>query len=212
MTAQVVRTNYIIMLPEAPGRLWTDVVAWIASVITLMPEAARRESHCFVMLRMATLDHCPWISKQLKASNPKGTVLELIERNWFQPVPYHCAMSAAPADELARRKRPGRKYTSRACETCRQRRAKVRRKRPHNPLKSVLILERIVWWQSTVLLSLHWPWRSMRVLYSRGRATASAQVLCNHAAQTYWAIGACAAHPRNWPWRRHPANDEKWRG
>ncbi|CAG7945280.1 unnamed protein product [Penicillium nalgiovense] len=39
-------------------------------------------------------------------------------------------MLAAPADELARRKRPGRKYTSRACETCRQRRAKCDGNRP----------------------------------------------------------------------------------
>ncbi|KAJ5953089.1 uncharacterized protein N7479_011502 [Penicillium vulpinum] len=35
-----------------------------------------------------------------------------------------------PADEPARRKRPGRKYTSRACETCRQRRAKCDGIRP----------------------------------------------------------------------------------
>ncbi|CAI7637055.1 unnamed protein product [Penicillium glandicola] len=37
---------------------------------------------------------------------------------------------SAPADEHARRKRPGRKYTSRACETCRQRRAKCDGVRP----------------------------------------------------------------------------------
>lgn len=35
--------------------------------------------------------------------------------------------SVAPADDpAARRKRAGRKYTSRACEECRRRRAKVR--------------------------------------------------------------------------------------
>ncbi|KAJ5966655.1 hypothetical protein N7501_002903 [Penicillium viridicatum] len=39
-------------------------------------------------------------------------------------------MPATPADDPARRKRPGRKYTSRACETCRQRRAKCDGSRP----------------------------------------------------------------------------------
>ncbi|KAJ6039389.1 hypothetical protein N7499_004352 [Penicillium canescens] len=39
-------------------------------------------------------------------------------------------MSLAPTDDTARRRRPGRKYTSRACETCRQRRAKCDGVRP----------------------------------------------------------------------------------
>ncbi|OQD89012.1 hypothetical protein PENANT_c003G03705 [Penicillium antarcticum] len=39
-------------------------------------------------------------------------------------------MSLAPTDDTTRRRRPGRKYTSRACETCRQRRAKCDGVRP----------------------------------------------------------------------------------
>jgi hypothetical protein len=49
-------------------------------MIALRPEAIRRERHCFVMLRMATFQGWKhlWISKQLKASNPKDIILELI--------------------------------------------------------------------------------------------------------------------------------------
>ncbi|KAJ5765969.1 uncharacterized protein N7511_003585 [Penicillium nucicola] len=39
-------------------------------------------------------------------------------------------MSLAPTDDTTRRKRPGRKYTTRACEACRQRRAKCDGVRP----------------------------------------------------------------------------------
>lgn len=80
----------------------------------------------------------------------------------------------------------------------------------HNLSPQVCINIKTVWWRSTFLFSLPWPWRSMRVLYSRGRAAASAQVLCSHAAQSNWTLGACTANPWHWSWCRHPTADGKW--